>query len=1048
MNRADRDAATSGLKVEQRVDAAGWKNHHSQPAASTPTRDTASESLVGHQRAARLLGIHPIGVRDAVAAGHLPDNVTERLITDLLVNLPPWLVEQHLQLVEFHAARLQQEAARRQQVAQSSGHYDAQVISDILGVTRQQAQALVFARRERPADDTLSDDQLAALTSLTPVELADAVAQSTTQTLARPKTLQPAEPRAASFERPQYTNRKYGRKAAKQERQRVKSPCSLPEAAVHLGLSASDVALLVMALHNNLQARHLTIGQVEQWQMLAQRQLATALERAKATVIRLSAEAEQRIVHARRAMPLPVRDAAMQLGIRQKDVRNLAITLGNDPRLTVLTTGQIEDLLQLSTPKRAARVAWATAVATPLRAEWLAHQRLAREQRRVAHEQERARRAALVQLRAEHGIESTHVNPAEVRVAAAAAYLGLSTAQIRRLMEKQLIPATSRRVYGSYGVQLRWFCDLERLVVLKADPPEWLTKSQERATRSVSAQREIQAFQAHESWQPRRERERASLAEAKRVHEERVQVAMSRVELAFPRRRQAADVAIRIGPTNSGKTYAALQELAVLGAGVYAAPLRFLAREARDRLATQLGEDRVGLMTGEERDQEDAPILCVTAEMAPLRGAFLVLDETHWAADPDRGSAWARLLRFGDYGHIRLLGAPDALPLIMSAFPHATVVFHERLGVLRYIGAVMPQQITPGTAIVAFSRKATLGLGAALSKAGRRAAVLYGAMPVEARRRELARFASGEVDILCTTDVVGHGVNVPSLQTVLFAETQKFDGSVRRRLERWEVAQIAGRAGRFGLTEDGQVGVLAGYPWFTPDEALIRSALTPTMQITDTIVGYRRIEHTRLRPRLDELGCEHAADLGVHVEAWRRLASERITEPWLRIDGCQNLLAWFTRLVNTPRRLEKLNVQDAWTLMRIPADLEKHALLFDHIVQAVTDPAPDRRLRVDYTANEIATLDLEQAEERASEIAVLRWFANAFPQHCPFTAADAGAAELLVGGYVARTDHITAPAYVHWSMLVMWPTVSTVVPTLCQLSPNFARGLGRRRVGG
>ena len=71
---------------------------------------------------------------------------------------------------------------------------------------------------------------------------------------------------------------------------------------------------------------------------------------------------------------------------------------------------------------------------------------------------------------------------------------------------------------------------------------------------------------------------------------------------------------------------------------------------------------------------------------------------------------------------------------------------------------------------------------------------------------------SGEAEVCCATDVLGHGVN-PPCETLLFAETQKFDGEERRDLHAWEIAQIAGRAGRFGLVERGHVGVLTGIVW-------------------------------------------------------------------------------------------------------------------------------------------------------------------------------------------------------------------------------------------
>ena len=112
-----------------------------------------------------------------------------------------------------------------------------------------------------------------------------------------------------------------------------------------------------------------------------------------------------------------------------------------------------------------------------------------------------------------------------------------------------------------------------------------------------------------------------------------------------------------------------------------------LAQEAHRRLSAQLGEERVGLVTGEERVNEHAPIICCTAEMAPLSGEVLVLDEVQWADDTERGSAWTRLLLAGEYRHILLLGAVEALPLVQNAFPEAEIRFFERKAPLDWTGA-------------------------------------------------------------------------------------------------------------------------------------------------------------------------------------------------------------------------------------------------------------------------------------------------------------------------------------------------------------------------
>ena len=118
-----------------------------------------------------------------------------------------------------------------------------------------------------------------------------------------------------------------------------------------------------------------------------------------------------------------------------------------------------------------------------------------------------------------------------------------------------------------------------------------------------------------------------------------MQAAEKRVTVSLPSRRVAPErVVAHLGPTNSGKTYAALRELAEKRSGVYAGPLRMLAQEAHRRLGEWIGSEHVGLITGEERVNEHAPVICSTVEMAPQQGELLVLDEVQWADD---SKAWA-----------------------------------------------------------------------------------------------------------------------------------------------------------------------------------------------------------------------------------------------------------------------------------------------------------------------------------------------------------------------------------------------------------------------
>ncbi|HZD86585.1 MAG TPA: helicase-related protein, partial [Gaiellaceae bacterium] len=357
------------------------------------------------------------------------------------------------------------------------------------------------------------------------------------------------------------------------------------------------------------------------------------------------------------------------------------------------------------------------------------------------------------------------------------------------------------------------------------------------------------------------------------------------------RRREPETVIAHLGPTNSGKTHDALRFLVESGKGVYAAPLRMLAQEAHRRLTAELGDDAAGLVTGEERVNPGASIVCCTAEMAPAHGETLVLDEVQWAEDEERGSAWTRLLLGGEYRHILLLGAVEALPLVRHAFPQADVRFFERKAPLDWVGRKGIAGLHAGTVVVAFSRRAVIGLAGELNQLHPgRVACLYGAMPLASRREEIDRFVDGRAEVCAATDVLGHGVNLPC-ETLLFAETTKFDGKERRDLEPWEIAQIAGRAGRFGFHERGHVGVLTGLPWADPEPGLVRDALTPHVAIEGGHLGYRVVDSGRLRPQLSDLNVSRVGELEPALQAWRHAALRYWSvDGWLTVESIQPLL--------------------------------------------------------------------------------------------------------------------------------------------------------------
>jgi ATP-dependent RNA helicase SUPV3L1/SUV3 len=482
---------------------------------------------------------------------------------------------------------------------------------------------------------------------------------------------------------------------------------------------------------------------------------------------------------------------------------------------------------------------------------------------------------------------------------------------------------------------------------------------------------------------PRGRQKRPSRSDrARRRPAQAVQEAEKRVTVTLPARRTApVRVVAHLGPTNSGKTHAALRELADKRAGVYAGPLRMLAQEAHRRLGEWIGLENVGLVTGEERLNDGARVTCSTVEMAPQSGELLVLDEVQWADDAERGSAWTRLLLAGEYREILLLGALDALPLVERAFPQHELKVFERKLPLEFVGERTLPSLTPGTVVVAFSRRAVLALAGEVNRLHPgRVAVLYGAMPLASRREEIERFVSGTADVCVATDVLGHGVNLPC-ETLLFAETDKFDGEERRELLPWELAQIAGRAGRFGLVERGHVGVLVGLGWGHADPELVESALEPHVPLPGGYLGYRAVDEARIRPQLSDLGVESPLQLDAALVAWHRVAlREWAFESWLAVESLQPLRQ---RLQAVQRRLaergRRLSLSDTWKLVNAPVDEDGLELLATLALAITGDRLARPQLNFLLDPVRLRGAPLQDAERAGREASILRWFALQYP---------------------------------------------------------------------
>jgi ATP-dependent RNA helicase SUPV3L1/SUV3 len=266
-----------------------------------------------------------------------------------------------------------------------------------------------------------------------------------------------------------------------------------------------------------------------------------------------------------------------------------------------------------------------------------------------------------------------------------------------------------------------------------------------------------------------------------------------------------------LGPTNTGKTHLAVERMLTHGSGLMGFPLRLLAREIYDKVVAIKGARAVALITGEEKILPANPrYILATVESMPLDRTvdFLAVDEIQLAADRERGHVFTdRLLHARGRSETMFLGADTIRPLIRRLVPEASFTGRPRFSELSFSGHRKLGRLAPRSAVVAFSAQDVYALAEAMRVQRGGCAVVLGALSPRTRNAQVAMYQAGEIDYLVATDAIGMGLNM-DLDHVAFSADRKFDGHHMRRLNAAELAQVAGRAGRyltngtFGTTAD------------------------------------------------------------------------------------------------------------------------------------------------------------------------------------------------------------------------------------------------------
>ncbi|MGB9366180.1 MAG: helicase-related protein, partial [Xanthobacteraceae bacterium] len=286
------------------------------------------------------------------------------------------------------------------------------------------------------------------------------------------------------------------------------------------------------------------------------------------------------------------------------------------------------------------------------------------------------------------------------------------------------------------------------------------------------------------------------------------------------RHARGAGVTAVLGPTNTGKTFLAIERMLAHSSGAIGLPLRLLAREVYNKCVERVGAEQVALVTGEEKIKPANPRYWVsTLEAMPrdLDVSFVAIDEIQLGADLERGHVFTdRMLNRRGRDETLVLGAATMRNMVEKLLPGANILSRPRLSTLHFAGEKKLTRLPRRSAIVAFSADEVYAIAELIRRQRGGAAVVLGSLSPRTRNAQVALYQSGDVDYLVATDAIGMGLNL-DVDHVAFASDRKFDGYQFRKLNPAELGQIAGRAGR--AMRDGTFGTTGRCPPFEPELA-------------------------------------------------------------------------------------------------------------------------------------------------------------------------------------------------------------------------------------
>ncbi len=398
-----------------------------------------------------------------------------------------------------------------------------------------------------------------------------------------------------------------------------------------------------------------------------------------------------------------------------------------------------------------------------------------------------------------------------------------------------------------------------------------------------------------------------------------------------------------LGPTNTGKTFLAIETMLSFDTGMIGFPLRLLAREVYDKIIQKVDNSKVALITGEEKIIPiNAKYFLCTVESMPVDKVldFVGIDEIQMCSDHERGHIFTdRLLNLRGEKLTMLMGSNTIKSIIQKLDEDIEFINKQRLSKLLFSGHKKISRIERKSAVIAFSTEEVYAIAELIRRQKGGAAIVMGSLSPKTRNAQVSLYQSGDVDYLVATDAIGMGINM-DLNNVYFSNMKKFDGKKIRRLKISEIGQISGRAGRY--LNDGYFGITGDCDEISPEE----------------------IEYLEKHnfPEIQNIFWRNSNLKFNNIETLLKSLDEKPNKDWLRRVGeCEDekVLKYFLKENNTKIKNNSEILKILWECCQIPDFVKKtyghHLEVVNKVFNFLT--SSDKKIPNYYMKKQLSMLD-------------------------------------------------------------------------------------------